>query len=72
MNLVAGRAGAVGGARRRDSTATTASTGAAVKPCTSEERLAYVLVLSTLVGSGSGSYYWAGTVQPRGTLRRRE
>ena len=72
MNLVAGRAGAVGGARRRDSTATTASMGAVVKPRTSEGRLACVLVLSTLVGSGSSSYYWAGTVQPRGTLRRRE
>ena len=46
--------------------------GAVVKPRTSEGRLACVLVLSTLVGSGSGSYYWAGTVQPRGTLKRRE
>ena len=46
--------------------------GRGVRPCVSERRLACVLVLSTLVGSGSGSYYWAGTVQPRGTLRRRE
>ena len=70
MNLVVGWGGAVGGARMRDSTATTASAGAVVRPCVSEWRLVCVLVLSTSVGSGSGSYYWAGTVQPRGTLRR--
>ena len=38
---------AVGGASTCDSTATTASADAAVRPCVSERRLACVLVLST-------------------------
>ena len=44
--------------------------GRGVRPCVSERRLACVLVLSTSVGSGSGSYYCAGTEPPRGALRR--